>query len=102
MRRLHLLEIEDQPWCPAVLHDAATDFLQFMIVRTDTCAPAVPLLRSALERAGTRQVVDLCSGGGGPWPELLPRLYSLRPRYSPWIRSMGDVCMFFCSQHLRV
>ena len=54
MRRLHLLEIEDQPWCPAVLRDAATDFLQFMIVATDTYLPAVPLLRSALERAGTR------------------------------------------------
>ena len=74
MRRLHLLEIEDQPWCPAVLRDAATDFLQFMIVRTDTYAPALPLLQSALERAGTRQVVDLCSGGGGPWPGLLPLL----------------------------
>ncbi len=74
MRRLHLLEIEDQPWCPAVLRDAATDFLQFMIVVTDTYLPAVPLLRSALERAGTRQVVDLCSGGGGPWASLLPRL----------------------------
>jgi hypothetical protein len=36
----------------------------------------VPLLRSALERVGTRQVVDLCSGGGGPWPGLLPRLDS--------------------------
>ena len=74
MRRLHLLEIEDQPWCPAVLRDAATDFLQFMIVATDTYLPAVPHLRSALERAGTRRVVDLCSGGGGPWPGLLPRL----------------------------
>lgn len=80
MRRLHLLEIEDQPWCPAVLRDAATDFLQFMIVRTDTYAPAVPLLQSALRRAGTRQVVDLCSGGGGPWPGLLPRLDSADAR----------------------
>ncbi|HEX6372163.1 MAG TPA: hypothetical protein VF006_24815 [Longimicrobium sp.] len=74
MRRLHLLEIEDQPWCPAFLRDAATDFLQFMIVATDTYAPAVPHLRSALDRAGTRRVVDLCSGGGGPWPGLLAHL----------------------------
>lgn len=74
MRRFHLLEIEDQPWCPAVLRDAATDFLQFMIVATDTYLPAVPHLRCALERTGMRQVVDLCSGGGGPWPGLLTRL----------------------------
>ena len=74
MRRLHLLEIEDQPWCPAVLRDAATDFLQHMIVATDTYAPAVPHLRAALDRAGTRDVVDLCSGGGGPWPGLLAQV----------------------------
>jgi hypothetical protein len=74
MRRIQFVEIEDQPWCPAVLRDAATDFLQFMIVATDTYLPAVPLLQSALERAGTRQVVDLCSGGGGPWSGLVARL----------------------------
>ena len=45
-----------------------------MIVATDTSLPAVALLQSALERAGTRQVVDRCSGGGGPWPGLLSRL----------------------------
>lgn len=76
MRRLHLLEIEDQPWCPPVLRDAATDFLQFTIVAGDVYAPVVPLLQAALERTGARQVVDLCSGGGGPWPGLLSSLDS--------------------------
>ena len=28
MRRLHGIEIEDQPWCPATIRDAATDYLQ--------------------------------------------------------------------------
>ena len=45
-----------------------------MIVATDTYQPAVAHLRTALDRAGTRQIVDLCSGGGGPWPRLLPQL----------------------------
>jgi hypothetical protein len=34
VRRWHLIEIEDQPWCPAAVRDAATDYLQFIIDRT--------------------------------------------------------------------
>jgi hypothetical protein len=74
MRRLHLIEIEDQPWCPGPIRDAATDYLRFAERVGDAYGPIVPLLRSALERAGARRVVDLCSGGGGPWPELHPTL----------------------------
>src|SRR5262245_9719783 len=31
MRRMHLIEIHEQPWCPASLRDALTDYLQFAI-----------------------------------------------------------------------
>ena len=48
MRRLHLLEIEDQPWCPAVLRDAATDYLEFMIRLGNAYAPVAPLLRERM------------------------------------------------------
>lgn len=71
MRRLHLFEIEDQPWCPAPVRDAATDFLQFALHVGNNYLPAAPLLRSAIERLGARRIVDLCSGGGGPWLRLL-------------------------------
>jgi hypothetical protein len=74
MRRLHLAEIEDQPWCPRPVRDAATDYLEFMIRLGNAYAPVVPLLREALRRTGARRIVDLCSGGGGPWPRLLPEL----------------------------
>jgi hypothetical protein len=40
-------------------------------------APAAPLLARALERTGASRVVDLCSGGGGPWVDLLGRLRAL-------------------------
>lgn len=33
--------------------------------------PIVLRLRCALQEAGTRQILDLCSGGGGPWPRLI-------------------------------
>jgi hypothetical protein len=70
MSRLHLFEIHDQPWCPPSLRDALTDFLQFTINLGHTYAPVTPLLRDAIARAGATQVVDLCSGAGGPWRTL--------------------------------
>jgi hypothetical protein len=33
-----------------------------------------PRLAAALKRAGTIKITDLGSGGGGPWPDLLPAL----------------------------
>jgi hypothetical protein len=70
MRRLHLLEIHDQPWCPRSLRDALTDFLQFTINLGRCYASVAPLLRDAIARAGATKVVDLCSGAGGPWGAL--------------------------------
>jgi hypothetical protein len=67
MGRLQLFEIHDQPWCPPSLRDALTDFLQFTINLGGTYDAAVPLLRDAIARADATQVVDLCSGAGGPW-----------------------------------
>jgi hypothetical protein len=72
LRRLHLIEIEDQPWCPGPIRDAATDYLQFIIERAQPYLTVVPRLRAAFQRQGTRQVIDLGSGGGGPWLGLLP------------------------------
>jgi hypothetical protein len=67
MGRLHLLEIHDQPWCPRSLRDALTDFLQFTINLGGAYDAVVPMLRDAIARGGATQVVDLCSGAGGPW-----------------------------------
>jgi len=70
MRRVHLLEIHDQPWCPPSLRDALTDFLQFALHLGRSYSAVTPLLRDAVARAGARRVVDLCSGAGGPWRAL--------------------------------
>ncbi len=72
MDRLHLFEIEDQPWCPRFLRDAGTEYLEFMETRTGGYRPIVARLAGALAATGRREVVDLCSGGGGPWLDLLP------------------------------
>lgn len=74
MPRLHLVELEDLPWLPASVRDAATGYLQMMIHHGDAFAPAVPLLADAVRRSGATRFVDLCSGGGGPWRRLVAAL----------------------------
>jgi hypothetical protein len=74
MKRLHLIEIEDQNWCPNGVRDAVTDFLQLIMRTAKPYAAMVPLLSEALRRAGTSEVLDLGSGGAGPWRWLQPEL----------------------------
>ena len=74
MKRLHLIEIEDQDWCPRPVRDAATDYLQCFIVATRAYAAMIPVLATVLQRTGSRHVLDLCSGAAGPWLWLQPAL----------------------------
>jgi hypothetical protein len=74
MRRVHLLEIEDQPWCPRAVRDGVTDFLRHMGDAGRVYAPAAPVLAAALRRLAATRVVDLAGGAGGAWRSLLPAL----------------------------
>jgi len=77
MKRLHLIEIEDQDWCPRSVRDAATDYLQCFFVATKTYTAMIPILATGLQRTGSRRVLDLCSGAAGPWLWLHPALAEL-------------------------
>jgi hypothetical protein len=74
MPRLHLIEIAEQPWCPRAIRDGLTDFLRVVIDAGGAYAPAAPLLADLLRRTGSIRIVDLCSGGGGPWRSMVPAL----------------------------
>jgi hypothetical protein len=74
MKRFHLFEFTDQPWYPQVFRRMQTDYLQFVVTRGDGHAQLVPLLVNALQHAGTHEIVDLCSGGTGPWERLQAQL----------------------------
>ena len=74
MRRLHLFELEDQPWFPAVVRDLATDYLHFIQHAVKLEGALLPLVRKALSEGRTTRIVDLCSGGSGPVPALVERL----------------------------
>jgi len=64
--RFHLFELEDQPWLPDIVRDLATDYLCFIQSVLGLHRPIVSVLADALRATGARDIVDLCSGGGGP------------------------------------
>ena len=74
MRRVQFIELHDQAWCPSSLRDYVTDALQFGFNILKSYAPIAPLLQSALDSTGSISIVDMCSGGGGPWFDLSRRL----------------------------
>src|SRR3954447_6757547 len=85
MRRLHSFEFGDQPWFPAVLRDSETAYLAtgYRLLPaltqqwTDKIATVLPCDQSA-------EILDLCSGAGGPLPlvvqELVKRDYDVRAK----------------------
>ena len=68
--RVPLFEIHDQPWCPVAVRDGITDLIQTGLGWFRAYDAVVPLLGRALRRTDAHRVVDLASGGGGPWPRL--------------------------------
>jgi hypothetical protein len=86
MHRVQFIEIHDQLWFPASVRNEITEALQFGLDFSKVYAPIVPLLERALDSTRSRasaagsaveqSVVDMCSGGGGPWLDLSRKLYS--------------------------
>jgi len=74
MKRLHLFEFQDLPWFPALLRDTITDLLGMAIELGRLYHPVLPRLADALAVTGEREILDMCSGGGGPVPGLRRRL----------------------------
>lgn len=72
--RLQLGEIHEQPWCPTVIRDGAMDCLEIIAATARQYDRVAPLLAEGLSHSGAQRIVDLCSGGGGPWWRLAPRL----------------------------
>ncbi|WP_213807220.1 hypothetical protein [Granulicella sp. dw_53] len=74
MRRIELIEIHDHPRFPDHLRNLFTDALQALWELGNSYGPITSLLHDALASAGTVEVLDLCSGGGGPWQRLAEKL----------------------------
>ena len=82
MRRVQFIELHEQPWFPSSLRDDVTDALQFGFNLLKAYAPIAPLLQNVIDstaNGATGQqsisIIDMCSGGGGPWLELSRTLH---------------------------
>ncbi|MCX4239707.1 class I SAM-dependent methyltransferase [Paraliomyxa miuraensis] len=70
MPRLHLFEIHEQSWCPAVLRDGVRGVLQQISSRLPAYERVLPSLLEAMDAVGTTEILDLCAGAGGPWVRI--------------------------------
>jgi hypothetical protein len=70
--RLQLFEFTDLPGLPRPIRRWLGDYLRGIVTITRLFEPAGPRIAALLGVARTDQVVDLCSGAGGPWPALSP------------------------------
>lgn len=77
--RLQLFEIEDQTWCPEWLRQAMTGYLRTVNSNMKPYAEAAPILVGLMRHSGTHRIVDLCTGAGGPWPELIETVRAAVP-----------------------
>jgi hypothetical protein len=76
MRNNSLIEIHDHPAFPPLLRDLFTDALQSIWGFSNSYGAIAPRLRALIDQLGTHQILDLCSGAGGPLITLAPRLQS--------------------------
>jgi hypothetical protein len=71
---MQLIEIHEQTWCPVSVRNGATDCLNLVANVGQQYRRVLPLIRHALSVTHSRRVIDLCSGGGGPWFTLAREL----------------------------
>ena len=64
----------NNPGVPQAVRDGATDCLRLIAVIGRQFEGALPPLRRVLAMTDTQRIIDLGSGGGGPWLALRTRL----------------------------
>jgi hypothetical protein len=74
VKRIHLFEFTDLSWYPDLFRGFQTDYLQFVASLGSGHKYLIPLFKRALKSSSTNEIVDLCSGGTGPWIHLADQL----------------------------
>lgn len=70
MKRIHLFEFEDQSWFPNVLRMAMTRLIVLVHRYFGSSEALAELIAKALKRSGQHTIIDMCSGSGGPMPDV--------------------------------
>lgn len=77
MQRHHLFELADEPWLPTALKDGVTDNLQLGLNLLQPYKVVAPHLVGLLQTMDADAVLDLGSGGSGPWKSMKNTLREL-------------------------
>ncbi len=75
--RVHLFEFGDLSWFPRPLHNAMTSYLAVTYGLIPAPAHWAKIIAESLDEQGIDNIVDLCSGAGGPIPILQRELAQL-------------------------
>ncbi len=87
--RGYLCECEDLPWFPQSIRTAMQDHLRALSNCLGSAyRPFVRKLSVAMGQAGQDEIVDLCSGGGGPVRTLLPLLQQHGVCATAWLTDL--------------
>jgi hypothetical protein len=65
-----LFEFEDCSWFPDSIRKGGTDYLKFFLKTVGFYKPVIPLIERTLIKAGVNNIIDLCSGAGGPMEQI--------------------------------
>ena len=65
MKRIHLFEFEDQNWFSQEFRSLITDLLRYQLINFQVYQPILPLIKSAMEKTNSHEIIDLCSGSSG-------------------------------------
>lgn len=71
MKRIHLFEFEDLAWFPDWLRKCLTRIMMVLHKLLNTSEEMADLVNRALKYTDNNTIIDLCSGSGGPMPEVL-------------------------------
>ena len=63
---MRLFEFTDQPWLPSIFRNYVLELLQWQLTTYEIYTPLVTKLKDVLQQIDCHQIVDICSGGGGP------------------------------------
>lgn len=71
MKRIHLFEFEDFSWFPNWLRQPMTHYIAAMHKMLGTSETVADIIAKALKNKPITQITDLCSGNGGPMPDVV-------------------------------
>ncbi len=68
--RAYAGEFHDQEWCPEFAGKMLRESLRNGIVENNIYQPAAAVIEEIMKAMNCEEIIDLCSGAGGPWAQL--------------------------------